>query len=183
MTKKRVILISIGAVLLVSILHNIFPFGKPVLRVTTQTAGSGTWISFFGGKRVQYTVYSNGAKRKRWFNQSKVEEYSLYRLNEPGVNNDELLSKNNIELMGKDNEDPYISYLNEISYKAAELVDMRSDLKRPYTIRLYVLDGRYFFNVFAGSFSDIIFEYIPEDNRIIEIAWFYGEYIQHIELY
>ena len=150
----------------------------PLLHIATRN--SGTMI--FGGNEVCYEIYANGvAKKTDSFSLVEVEAYRVDEWNKDssGV----LIDSKSGEIVNDS------SAVYEIINEIISLVNSDEKLETTDIYKLYVLDNQYFFNVFDDSgnilwsYSDIVFEFLPEENRIVKIVTFRGKTIEHMQMY
>jgi hypothetical protein len=154
--------------------------GKPLLRIIVRTQGALIW----GGNAEYYSVYENGGRQK--LSALFSHEVEAYRVDETNGNDAEILINSNTGArldMGSH------SKLYEIVYDIIDLVKEQSQIENPNIYQLYILNERYFFDVFDDnssfiwSFSDLVFEYLPNKGKILKIATIRSKNIEHIELY
>ena len=180
--KKSLILILIAvtiSIIGVIVILNIIMSSqaKPLLKVVVSNPSYLVW----GGEEERYIVDTRGRKKKYYFVSDNVESYRI-----DDKNNDyaEILIDSITRLNIENN-----SHLYETAYAIIELIETEGRIKNPDIYKLYVLGGRYFFDVIDSDtpwpilFSDSIYEYNPENNSIIKIATFYSKNIDHIELF
>lgn len=178
--RKLFLWIFVGAVLLlVSCLAYYYFANKsePVIKVVVRNPG----VLIFAGNEEYYTVLLNGQKQKiGTFNLINIESY---RVDEHNTESDILIDNIRGTHIKRD------SPLYEIAYNIIELIAEVKGLKNPDISVLYILGDRYFFDVFDerhflfSGFYDTIFEYLPDEKRIVKIAEFKSKNIEHIELY
>lgn len=134
---------------------------KPILKVVSVCNGSFAMPS----KDIYYIVYDNGDYEKtEQFDLKEIEEYPLYDFE-------------NI----KTNDDNIIKYSEEI-------IDYASIIKNYVPNKLYVLNGRYFFDLndergIHYEHQSVIYEYLPKDDSVKKIVEFDEYYTKYIELY
>ena len=150
----------------------------PLLNIVARTPGTLVW----GGKEEYYLIRVNGTGRKcATFELADVESY---RVDEKDSDYSEILIDSNTgERLNT------ASSMYEIAYSIIELVNSQSKITNPNIGAIYILGDRYFFDVFdengyfLSSYSDVIFEYVFEEKRIVEIARFNSRTIAHIQLH
>jgi hypothetical protein len=146
----------------------------PILKVVTRTPGA----FIFSGANVYYYVYENGVTRE--IPAYDKETVDSYRVEENYIDGTATLINSTTG-----------SHVNSIDkeylYNIVELVGKQTQIQNPDIYKLYILDTRYIFDVFndnssGNGFSDVIFEYLPNENRIEMVAEFKSKNIEHIEL-
>jgi len=166
MENKKIIFIILSIILLISggiIICNVLTTSEPLLKVITSTSNNLNLAS----SRNYYIVHENNKVSKtEAFTPADIEVY-YFDGHGSGLNDtiDETLNDiaNNI-----------VTLVNETKYKVLSVG------------QLFVIENRYFAVVLCdrsrGSMNKI-FEYLPSDNKIIEIASFKSKSITHIEFY
>ncbi|HCC07914.1 MAG TPA: hypothetical protein DEP72_07160 [Clostridiales bacterium] len=182
MIKKNIkVLISvviISVVIIVIYYFNVFRSG-PLLKAVASTGGS--WI--FSGTDYYYNVYQNGFKIKtNKFDFAKSEEY-IFTWSESSWEGGKTYLK--------DIESNYVKdiTLQDYAKKIVEIGFKNSKFDSTDLGSLYILDGKYYITVLdnspsfcLGSYDEVIFEYLPQKNKIVEIARFKDMGVLHIEL-
>jgi hypothetical protein len=151
---------------------------EPVLKVLARTPSTLIW----GGTEEYYIVRNNGfAQKTSAFTPTKVESYGVDDKNSASL--EILINHKTGERLESS------SFLYRIIYDIIELVETQSKINDPNIGTLYLLNERYFFNVFDpegslfSTYSDVIFEYLPEENRIVRLTTFDAKTIDHMEAY
>ena len=141
---------------------------KPILKVVSESQ-SGMMVL---RKNHYYTVYDNGDYEEvNQFETSNVDTYNLYVYNEGSFPTE--TERNNLQ--------NYPSCTNAI-------VEYAKQLDHSLLNRLYVTDGRYFFDIHDSrgmrkKYTSTVFEYFPDDNSVKRIVQFKDYYTQYVELY
>lgn len=131
----------------------------PILQVVSR----GTGIGIFSGNDYYYLVYDNGDYEEiDEFSVADVETYDLY------------LANNN----SLDDAPPY----------AGEIIQYAKSIEHSEVNNLYVIDGRYFFDVHDNrmtqkKYQSTVFEYLPKQNDVKKIVQFKDHFTWHVELY
>ena len=132
---------------------------------------AGGWIT--PSTQSYYIVYEKGYKKQiSSFDKIHIQEYSFVR-GSYDENSNKLL---------EDVED------YELQIYAKNIVELirRKNLKYPDIYKLYEHNGRYFITVLDNSpkmsYATIIFEYLPNRNKLSKIATFPEKSVQHIEI-
>lgn len=147
-----------------------FSHNSPLLKIITQSQG----VLIFGGHKGFYNVYPNKFLEKIYrFEPTDVE---AYRVDEENDDSEWIL------LSSSDSARVMDEKISAYARNIVKLASAESYIKDPDVYKLYVLKGRYFFDVFDRSQTiDIIFEYVPIANEIKEVARVEGGNIEHIE--
>lgn len=182
--KAKPIVWVIGITIMILIVGSIVLYfyelkSKPLLKVIVRNPG----VLIFSGDNAYYSIRPNGIKQK--IDIFEPIEGETYRVDENNSEPEILID--NI----RGNRIKLDSPLYEIANNIVELIKETRELKNPDISVLYILDGRYFFDVFAESsgwfafsgFSDTVYEYFPIEKRIEKIVKFNTKNIEHIELY
>lgn len=141
---------------------------KPILKVMSRSLGG--WIT--SGKEHFYIVYDNGDYEEvNQFETSNVDTYNLYVYNEGSFPTE--TERNNLK--------NYPSCTDAI-------VEYAKQLDHSLLNRLYVTDGRYFFDIHDSrgmrkKYTSTVFEYFPDDNSVKRIVQFKDYYTQYVEIY
>ena len=141
---------------------------KPLLKVVSESQ-SGMMVL---RKKHYYTVYDNGDYEEvNQFETSNVDTYNLYVYNEGSFPTE--TERNNLK--------NYPSCTDAI-------VEYAKQLDHSLLNRLYVTDGRYFFDIhdsrsMNSKYTSTIYEYFPDSNSVKKLVQFKKYYTRHVELY
>lgn len=145
---------------------------EPMLKITTSTQ-----VGFYFSNTNYYIIYENGiVKKTDKFVPTDVINYYFI---------DKDYGAAAKELYDLDINTPQGEELKEIANNILLLMD-KTKLKIISVSELYILGDRYFFDVLSSkgkkASSNKLFEYIPADNSVKEIADFNSKSITHVEL-
>ncbi len=170
-TKKNIkIIIGFASIIFFSIALYIFAMfiNGPILKVETRT--SDNWIIL--GSTYYYNVYTNGFKIKSSkFEIKESESYTFTRCESSWAEGKQCL---------KDKNDNYIkdNILNGYAKEIVDLISKNEKIDSTDLGTLHFSKGRYFVTAFdnssQGSFHNIIFEYLPKKNKLVQITIFRG---------
>ena len=140
---------------------------KPILKVMSMS--SVGWIT--PRKPHYYIVYDNGDYEEvDKFEISNVDTYNLYVYNEGSSPTE--TERNNLK--------NYPSCTDAI-------VEYAKQLDHSLLNRLYVTDGRYFFDIHDSKsnskYTSTIYEYFPDSNSVKKLVQFKDYDTEHVELY
>lgn len=151
----------------------------PLLNIVVRESG---WL-VFTGERKYYAVWENGALRRCDVFKPNDETESFF-VDEGHDGSSELsLFDKKWERVND------ASSLYGVTRSISALLKERPNADVSDIVSLRLLGGRYFVNVFyeggafLPQFTNVIYEYIPTENRLSQIVKFYGKNIEHIELY